>query len=323
MTTLVIQIPCHNEASTLPAVLGELPRTLPGVDRIVWLVIDDGSTDGTEEVARKSGADVVVRLPRQSGLSRAFLAGIDRALALGADLIVNTDGDHQYRAADIPALIAPILARKAELVIGTRPVDAVPHFSPLKKLLQRLGSAAVRRLSGTEVEDAPSGFRAIARGAAQRLHVFNRYSYTVETLIQAGQKGMVVTTVPVGVNPPTRPSRLVKSLFGYAARQGAVMLRVFMVYRPLRFFGGPGLLLALAGTLIGVRFLVFWFTGDGQGHVQSLILAALLIGVGVALIITGLLADLMAVNRSLLEEIDWRVRRIEDRLARGESKDQR
>lgn len=323
MTTLVIQIPCHNEAATLPAVLAELPRALPGVDRVLWLVIDDGSTDGTGEVARRGGADDVLRLPRKKGLSRAFLAGIERALELGADVIVNTDGDHQYRAADIPALIAPVLSRQAELVVGTRPVGEVAHFSPVKKLLQRMGSAAVRRLSGTDVRDAPSGFRAISRAAAQRLHVFNRYSYTVETIIQAGQKGMAIAMVPVGVNAPTRPSRLVSSLGGYVARQGAVMLRVFMVYRPLRFFGGPGLILAFGGFLLGVRFLVLWFTEGGQGHVQSLILAALLISVGIALVITGLLADLMAVNRSLLEDVDWRVRRVEERLARREAKGDR
>ena len=297
--TLVIQVPCHNEEEVLPRVLADLPRALPGIDRIVTLVIDDGSTDRTVEVARAHGAEVV-RLPVNRGLARAFLTGLDRAVALGADIVVNTDGDHQYRGEDIAKLVQPVLEGRADLVVGTRPVAEIASFSPLKKLLQRLGSWATRVASGTTVEDAPSGFRAMNREAAMRLHVFNRYTYTVETIIQAGRKGMRVLSVPVGVNPVTRPSRLVKGSGSYVMRQLNVMVRVFMTYKPFRFFAIPGTVLGALGTALLLRFLWFYATDGGRGHVQSVIIGALL-------------ADLIAVNRQLLEDVEWRVRRMEDR----------
>jgi len=310
--TLVIQVPCHNEEEVLPRVLADLPRALPGIDRIVTLVIDDGSTDRTVEVARAHGAEVV-RLPVNRGLARAFLTGLDRAVALGADIVVNTDGDHQYRGEDIAKLVQPVLEGRADLVVGTRPVAEIASFSPLKKLLQRLGSWATRVASGTTVEDAPSGFRAMNREAAMRLHVFNRYTYTVETIIQAGRKGMRVLSVPVGVNPVTRPSRLVKGSGSYVMRQLNVMVRVFMTYKPFRFFAIPGTVLGALGTALLLRFLWFYATDGGRGHVQSVIIGALLAGAGLFLAAIGLLADLIAVNRQLLEDVEWRVRRMEDR----------
>ena len=308
--TLVIQIPCHNEEEVLPQVLASLPKKVDGIGRIIALVIDDGSTDRTVEIARAHGAEVL-RLPVKRGLARAFLAGLERAVSLGADIVVNTDGDNQYRGEDIPRIVEPIVRGQADLVIGTRPVASIQSFSPTKKLLQRLGSAATRLASGTTIEDAPSGFRAMTRDAAMRLHVFNRYTYTVETIIQAGQKGMSVTSVPVGVNPVTRPSRLMRGPASYIARQLNVMVRVFMTYRPFRFFAIPGIVIGGLGAMLLVRFLYFYATGDGRGHVQSVVIGSMLAGVGFALVIVGLVADLISVNRQLLEELDWRLRRLE------------
>lgn len=310
--TLVIQIPCHNEEELLPQVLADLPTSVAGIARIITLVIDDGSTDRTVEIARAHGAEVL-RLPTQRGLARAFLAGLDRAVALGADVVVNTDGDHQYRGADLPSLVAPVLAGNADLVIGARPVNAIVSFSPVKKLMQRLGSAATRAVSGTMVQDAPSGFRAMSREAAMRLHVFNRYTYTVETIIQAGRKGMRVMSVPVGVNPTVRPSRLVKGSGSYVARQLNVMVRVFVTYKSFRFFAVPGIATGLLGMVLLARFLWFFITNGGAGHIQSVIIGALLAGVGLFLVVIGLLADLIGVNRQLLEDIEWRVRQAEER----------
>lgn len=308
--TLVIQIPCHNEEEILPAVLADLPRTVPGIARIVALVVDDGSTDGTADIARAHGAQVL-RLPVQRGLARAFIAGLDRAVTLGADVVVNTDGDHQYRGEDIPALVAPVLEGRADVVVGTRPVETIASFSPLKKLLQRLGSAVTRVVSGTQVADAPSGFRAMSRDAALRLHVFNRYTYTVETIIQAGRKGMTVLSVPVGVNPVTRPSRLVRGSGSYIFRQLNVIVRVFVTYKPFRFFAVPGIVSFGLGAALLLRFLYFYFADGGAGHIQSVIIGALLTGAGLFLVSVGLLADLVAVNRQLLEDVEWRIRRME------------
>jgi glycosyltransferase involved in cell wall biosynthesis len=317
--TLVIQVPCHNEEEILPRVLADLPKSVPGVDRIIALVIDDGSTDGTVAVAKAHGA-LVLSLPVQRGLARAFIAGLDRAVQLGADVVVNTDGDHQYRGEDIPALVAPVLAGRADLVVGARPVDAIASFSPIKKLLQRLGSAATRVVSGTAIADAPSGFRAMSREAAMRLHVFNRYTYTVETIIQAGRKGMTVLSVPVGVNPPTRPSRLVRGSGSYVARQLNVIVRVYVTYKPFRFFAVPGFILGALGSVLLMRFLWFYLTEGGRGHVQSVIIGSMLAGGGLMLVVVGLVADLIAVNRQLLEDVEWRIRRMESRQdARGAS----
>lgn len=310
--TLVIQIPCHNEEGSLPRVLADLPTSVPGIARVIPLVIDDGSTDRTGDVARAHGAQVV-RLPQKGGLSRAFLTGLDRAVELGADVVVNTDGDGQYHGADIARLVEPIVAKRADLVIGVRPISEVSSFSPVKKLLQKFGSAVTRMASGTHVEDAPSGFRAMSRSAAMRLHVFNRYTYTVETIIQAGQKGLAIETVPITVNPPSRPSRLARSTSQYVARQMLTIVRIFMTYRPFAFFAVPGTVIFAAGFALGLRFLYFYFTGDGSGHLQSLLLATLLLGSGFFLGVVGLVADLIAVNRSLLERIDWQLRLLSDR----------
>jgi glycosyltransferase involved in cell wall biosynthesis len=316
---LVIQIPAFNEAATLGLTLGDLPRHLPGIDAVEWLVVDDGSTDGTAEVARRHGADHVVRLPVNRGLARAFTTGVEAALRAGADIIVNTDADNQYRAADIPALIAPILAGEADMVIGARPIDDMAHFSRVKKLLQRAGSRVVQLASSTRVPDAPSGFRAFSRQAALQINVFNNYTYTLETIIQAGQKGLTVISVPVRVNPDLRPSRLVRSLPQYLGLSALTIARIFVTYRPLRFFFAIAALLGLAGGLIGMRFLVEFAGGHGQGHVQSLILTAILL-IGAMLFFTlGLLADLISVNRRLLEELRTRLARLELKQAAASS----
>ena len=308
---LIIQVPCFNEEATLPGTLSVLPRSVPGFSTVEYLVIDDGSTDRTLEVAQQWGAHHVVRIPHNRGLARAFMTGLERSLELGADVIVNTDGDNQYSAEDIPALTQPILAGEADLVIGSRPISEIQDFSPIKKALQRLGSSVVRAISGAPVDDAPSGFRAMSRSAAMRLHVFSEYTYTLETVIQAGHQGMAVRSVPVSVNPQERPSRLVKSIPGYIRRQTITMVRILATYRPFQFFSLPGTLSFIAGFLIGLRFLIYFVGGNGTGHVQSLILAAFLMGIGVFLIIVGLVADLISVNRKLLEDIDWRLKRIE------------
>jgi glycosyltransferase involved in cell wall biosynthesis len=316
---LIIQIPCYNEEGTLPTTLAALPRQLPGINRVEWLVVDDGSEDRTAEVAKACGVDHVVRLPRHQGLARAFLAGLEASLRAGADIVVNTDADNQYPASDIPKLIAPILEGRAEIVVGARPIGELGHFSPWKKTLQRWGSWMTRVISNTEVPDAPSGFRAMSREAAMQLHVFNRYTYTLETIIQAGQKGMAITSVPVGAQESLRPSRLVRSIPGYVRRQLLTMVRIFMTYRPFRFFAVPGVLVFSFGFLIGVRFLYFYVTEGGRGHVQSLILGALCMGIGFFLVVIGLVTDLIAVNRQLLERLDFRIQKIEERIGEERS----
>ena len=308
---LIIQIPCFNEAEALPVTLRDLPREVPGFSSVEWLVINDGSTDGTAEVARSCGVDHVVSLTKNQGLARTFLAGLDACIALGADVIVNTDADNQYRAADIPALTAPILAGKADIVIGTRPIDKIDSFSFLKKLLQKFGSAVVRLVSRTDIPDAPSGFRAFSREAARRINVFNDYTYTLETIIQAGQKNIAIVSVPVRVNGEMRPSRLVKSIPSYVQKSVFTIGRIFVVYKAFRFFMTIGLLAFTAGLLGGFRFLYFYVIGSGDGHVQSLIAASILLGVGFQTMLTAFLADLLAVNRRLMEDVQYRVKRLE------------
>ncbi len=315
---LIIQIPCYNEQTALPVTLAALPRRCPGVDVVEWLVIDDGSSDQTAEVARQHGVDHVVRFPRHRGLASAFVAGLEAALKAGADLIVNTDADNQYNADDIPKLVQPILDGEAEIVVGTRPIAATRHFSPVKRVLQRLGSWLTRVVSQTDVLDAPSGFRAFSREAAMKIHVFNEYSYTIETIIQAGQKGMAIVSVPIRTNEDLRPSRLVRSLGSYIGRQVLTMFRIFVTYRPFRFFAANGLLIFLVGLLISLRFVYFYFTEGGQGKVQSLILSALLMGTGFFLGVVGIIADLISVNRQLLEGLDWRLQKVEESLRDGE-----
>lgn len=308
---LIIQIPCYNEAETLPITLRDLPREVAGFDRVEWLVINDGSTDGTEAVARAHGVDHILHFTKNQGLARVFLAGLDSCVKLGADVIVNTDADNQYNAADIPALTVPILAGRADVVIGARPIDKIASFSAAKKLLQKLGSAAVRFVSRTDISDAPSGFRAMTREAALRLNVFNDYTYTLETIIQAGQKGIAVTSVPVGVNRTLRPSRLVKSLPSYIWKSLITIVRIFVVYKAFRFFMSVGVAVLSLGLVVGARYLYYYATGDGAGHVQSLILASILLGVGFQTILTAFLADLLAVNRRLMEDVQFRVKKLE------------
>ncbi len=312
---LIIQIPCYNEETTLGLTLSQLPRELPGIDKIEWLIINDGSRDRTLEIAKANGVDRVVNFRRNQGLAKAFMAGLEASLEAGADIIVNTDADNQYCAADIPKLIAPILEGRAEIVIGARPIQEIEHFSPIKKFLQRLGSLVVRLASNTRVPDAPSGFRAISREAALRLNVFNEYTYTLETIIQAGQRGLVITSVPIRTNGYLRPSRLVKSISAYVQHSVLTILRVFMTYRPLQFFTLLGSVPFSLGFLLCCRWLfLFWgIIGDdpAKSRVPSLVLAAILILIGVQFWIFGLVADLMSVNRQLLEDIQLRLRRKE------------
>jgi glycosyltransferase involved in cell wall biosynthesis len=315
---LVIQIPCFNEAASLPVSLGALPRSVPGCDHVEWLVIDDGSSDDTAEVAKQLGVDQIIRHPTNRGLAAAFMTGLDAAVARGADIIVNTDADNQYDARDIETLVRPIIDGRAEFVIGARPIDATLHFSWLKRRLQSLGSFVVRLASRTSVADAPSGFRAMTRDVALRLNVFNRYTYTLETIIQAGRSNIRVISVPVRTNPDLRPSRLVSSIGNYIFRSLGTIVRIFATYRPMLFFWLLGSLFTLAGLVAGIRFLYYYIVaGNGAGHVQSVIFSALCITLGFLLFILGFLADLMATNRRLLERIEWRVRRLEAERARS------
>lgn len=300
---LIIQIPCLNETGTLAIAINALPREVPGFDTVEWLVIDDGSTDGTAQLARELGVHHVVRHPVNRGLAAAFMTGMDACLALGADVIVNTDADNQYEARDIPLLTAPILAGEADMVIGARPISETEHFSWIKKQLQHLGSWAVRMASKTDVADAPSGFRAISRETAMRLNVFNPYTYTLETIIQAGQSNLRVASVPIRTNEDLRPSRLVKSISSYVRRSLVTIFRVFVTYRPLFFFFWVAALLAVPGVLIGARFVYHYLTGQGGGYIQSLILASLLLTLAALAGMCGLLADLIATNRKLQERI--------------------
>ncbi len=309
MTKLIVQIPCYNEEETLGVTLSALPRQVPGVDIVEWLVIDDGSRDRTVEVAKECGVDHIISLSANQGLAKAFMVGLEACLTVGADIIVNTDADNQYCADDIPYLIAPILRGEAEIVVGERPISEIEHFSGAKKLLQKLGSWAVRLASNTDIPDAPSGFRAFSRSAALRLNVFNEYTYTLETIIQAGQKGMAITSVPVRTNPPLRPSRLVRSTPSYVWRSLFTILRIFMVYKPLRFFLFLGSVPFSMGVTLGIRWLVYFWLGTERTRVPSLILAAILILIGFQLWMLGLLADLLAANRKLMEEIQVRLRR--------------
>lgn len=305
---LIIQIPCYNEAGTLATALAALPREIAGFGSVEWLIIDDGSTDDTVDVARENGVDHIVSHTRNQGLARAFMSGIEACLHLKADVIVNTDADNQYSADDIPALIAPILNKQADIVVGARPIEAIDHFSPWKKILQKLGSWVVRVASKTDVPDATSGFRAFSRTAAQNLTVFSSYTYTLETIIQAGQKNMSVTSVPIHVNEDLRPSRLVKSISSYVSRSIVTIVRIFIIYRPFRFFGSIGAVLFGAGLLIGLRFLWKYWGGDGNGHIQSLILAAVLLVMGFQTLLAAFLADLLAANRKLIEDVRFRLR---------------
>ena len=305
---LVIQIPCYNEESSLPVTLQALPEKIAGIDEIEILIINDGSKDRTVEVARQYGVKNFVDMPHNCGLARAFVAGLNKSLSMGADIIVNTDADNQYCADDIEKLVKPILDGEADIVIGSRPVAQIKHFSPLKKLLQKFGSFVMRIISSTDVEDAPSGFRAFSRNAALQLNVFDNYTYTLETIIQAKAKKLEIKCVPVNVNPEMRKSRLFKNMFEYVRRSMFTMLRMFIIYRPFRFFAIlAGIFLAI-GALIGLRFLWFYMNGSGTGHIQSLILSAILVITGVQIGVIAIVSELLAINRKLLEDIQKRIK---------------
>ncbi|HEY76446.1 MAG TPA: glycosyltransferase family 2 protein [Thermoflexia bacterium] len=308
---LIIQIPAYNEEATLPQTLRDLPRSIPGVDEIEVLVVDDGSTDRTAQVAEELGVDHIVRLKQNQGLAAAFTVGLETALRLGADIIVNTDADNQYRGEDIVRLVQPLLEGRADIVVGDRGVAALEHFSPIKRLLQQWGSWVVGRAAGIPIPDATSGFRAFTREAALRLTVLSEYTYTLETLIQAGARRMKVVYVPVRTNPQTRPSRLIRSIPSFLALSAVTILRFYTMYRPLRVFTTIGGILIAGGVALGLRFLYFYLVGRGMGHVQSLILAAILTIVGFQVCLIGLMAELVRLNRKMLEEILYRVRRME------------
>lgn len=306
---LVIQIPCLNEEEVLPETLAALPRQVPGFDVVEWLVIDDGSSDNTVNVARQNGVDHIVSHKRTKGLARAFMTGLDACLRAGADVIVNTDGDNQYAASDIPKLVSPVLNQEADIVVGARPIGTHQEFSLTKKILQKIGSAVVRQVSHTRVADTTSGFRAFSRDAAKRLMVFNEYTYTLETIIQAGHRKLAITSVPVEVNRVTRPSRLFRSVPSYIRQSLITIIRIYVIYRPFHFFGMIGLGFILGGMVIGLRFLYYYLTGDGSGHIQSLILMSVLLGVGFQTLLVAFIADLFAANRKMLEEVRYFQRR--------------
>jgi len=308
---LIIQIPCYNEQETLPATLADLPRGLDGIDCIEYLVIDDGSTDRTREVARQHGAHHVVRFTNNKGLAAAFKAGLDTALALGADIIVNTDADNQYQASCMADLVGPILRREADVVIGVRPIEQMEEFSVLKKKLQRLGSWVVRRVSRTDIPDVTSGFRAYSRQAALALNIVSEFTYTLETVIQAGQQNLAISHVPVRTNPKTRPSRLFKSIGSYVRRSLGTIFRIYTMYRPLRVFWLIGGVLLTVGLILAVRYLVYVALGEGKGHVQSVIISGVMLNLGFVVMMIGILADLANANRRLIEEVLLRVRRLE------------
>jgi glycosyltransferase involved in cell wall biosynthesis len=307
---LIVQIPCLNEEATLAETLRGIPRSIPGVERVEVLVIDDGSTDRTSQVARESGADHVVRFTRHKGLAAGFMAGLDACVRLGADVIVNTDADNQYPGHEIPRLIAPILAGEADMVVGDRGVKDVAHFSWTKRRLQTLGSWVVRKVSGTSVPDTTSGFRALNREAALRINIVSEFSYTLESIIQAGKKRMAVRHLPVEARA-TRPSRLFASTWEYVKRSGATILRIYAMYEPLKVFLILGSMLLLGGVSLGVRYAWFWWNGDIRGHLQSAILSVLLLILGFQTLQWGVMADLIASNRKLLEDLLYRVRKQE------------
>jgi len=314
VSLLIIQIPCFNEENTLPETVADLPRSIPGVDRVEYLIIDDGSSDRTVEVARELGVHHLVQFPTNRGLAAAFRAGIDACLRLGADYIVNTDGDNQYPGESIPALAAPVVAGEADVVIGDRRTSRIAHFSWTKKRLQTLGSWVVRQVSHTTVPDATSGFRCWSREAAMTLNLVNQYTYTLETIIQQGHGRLTIASVPISTNAKTRESRLFRSIRSYVSRSATVILRSYLLYRPFRTFLGLGAIVFAIGTAIGGRFVWFWVNGQGGGKIQSLILAAALLIIGVQLAITAMLADLVSANRKLSEESLVRLRRLEASL---------
>ena len=318
---LIIQIPCFNEAETLEVTLNDLPKHIDGIDEIEYLIIDDGSHDNTAEVAKKWGVHYVVRFRRNKGLAKGFMAGLDACLKNGADIIVNTDADNQYCGADIETLVRPILDKKAHIVIGERPIDDTEHFTPLKKKLQHFGSWVVRKASKTAIQDAPSGFRAYSREAAMRINVINDYTYTLETIVQSGREKMAVMSVPIRTNPELRESRLFHSMWGYIKKSMLTIVRTYLMYRPLYFFFMLGSILALVGVGFFVRYFVFFCSGEGGGHLQSLILASTLLIVGFQTIVVGLLGDVISANRKILQDVQYHVRKMD--YSRQECEDEK
>ena len=310
MTKLVIQIPCYNEEEVLLTTLNALPKTIKGVDKIEVLIINDGSVDKSAEIALTWGAKVINIKPNK-GLANAFCKGLQEALKVDADIIVNTDADNQYCAEDIEKLITPIMENNADIVIGARNIEKIKEFSLLKKILQKIGSKTLRLLSSTQVEDAPSGFRAFSREAAFKLNIFDNYTYTMETLIQAGAKGLRVLSVPISVNPQLRKSKLVKNIFDYVFKSMKTTIRMFIVYRPFRFFATIASVVGIFGLLLISRFVYYYCNGFGNGHTQSLIFAAILILTSVQLIIIAVIGDLLSINRKLLEDIQLRIKKME------------
>ena len=308
---LIIQIPCYNEADTLEIALNALPKKIDGIDEIEYLIIDDGCTDSTVEVARNWGVHHIVSFARNKGLAKGFMAGLDACLRSGADIIVNTDADNQYCADDIPKLIQPILEHKADIVIGERPIDETEHFSFLKKKLQHLGSWVVRKASHTDIPDAPSGFRAFSREAAMRINVINDYTYTLETIVQAGRNKMAIVSVPIRTNPELRKSRLFHSMFGYIKKSVLTIFRALMMYKPLYCFTLVATVPSVIGLLIGIRFMIYYFSGRGSGHTQSLMLACTLLIIGFVTFVIGMLADVISANRKILEDTQYHVRKME------------
>lgn len=318
---LIIQIPCFNEADTLEVTLNDLPKHIDGIDEIEYLIIDDGSHDNTAEVAKKWGVNYVVRFRRNKGLAKGFMAGLDACLKNGADIIVNTDADNQYCGADIETLVRPILEKRAHIVIGERPIDDTEHFSPLKKKLQHFGSWVVRKASKTTIPDAPSGFRAYSREAAMRINVINDYTYTLETIVQSGREKMAVISVPIHTNPELRESRLFHSMWGYIKKSMLTIVRTYLMYRPLYFFFMLGSIFALVGVGFFVRYFVFFCSGEGGGHLQSLILASTLLIVGFQTIVVGLLGDVISANRKILQDVQYHVRKMD--YSRQEQEDEK
>ena len=320
---LIIQIPCYNEAETLEVALNDLPRKLDGVDEIEYLIINDGSHDNTVEVAKRWGVHHVVNFKQNKGLAKGFVAGLDGCLRCGADIIVNTDADNQYCGDDIAALIQPILDGEADMVIGERPIDDTEHFSYVKKKLQHFGSWVVRKASHTDIPDAPSGFRAFSREAAMRMNVVNDYTYTLETIVQAGREKIAITSVPIHTNAELRPSRLFKSIWGYVKKSILTILRAFMMYKPLMCFTLLAIPSTVIGLGIGVRFLIYLANGAGSGHIQSLILACTLIIIGFLTFMIGLVADVIAANRKILQDVQYHVKRMEYEKQRPEKEERK
>jgi len=308
---LIVQIPCFNEEKTLSHTVKDIPRDIEGMDNVEILVIDDGSTDRTAEVAKELGVDHILRFSKNKGLALAFTAGLDASLKLGADIIVNTDGDNQYKAEDIPKLIQPILEGRAEIVVGDRQVNNIEHFSRIKRILQRVGSWVVRRFSGTNIADTTSGFRAYSRDAALRINIVSPFTYTLESIIQAGKKQMNIISVPIRTNKPLRDSRLISNVPGYIKRSAITIIRMYTMFQPLRVFFYVGASLFLVGSAGVLRFLYYFFTGDGAGHIQSVVLSGVLIILGFMLIMIGLVADVVSFNRQLIEDTLYRIRKAE------------